>query len=60
MATFTLRPLYPWGMSPMAHWIEGWVGLKAGMDAVEEKKKTLSSVKNRTLPIQPVARRDTD
>jgi hypothetical protein len=28
------RPLYPHGKSPGTHWIGGWVGPKAGLDAV--------------------------
>jgi hypothetical protein len=24
--------------TPITHWIEGWVGLKAGLDSVKKKK----------------------
>jgi hypothetical protein len=34
---FTSRPLYPWGKSPFTHWIGGWVGPTAGLDAVSKK-----------------------
>jgi hypothetical protein len=33
VVSFTLRPLYP-----STHWIEGWVGSRAGLDDVEKRK----------------------
>jgi hypothetical protein len=50
---FTHRPLYLRGKSPGTHWVEGWVGRRAGLDAVE----------NRTIltwAVRPVACRYTD
>jgi hypothetical protein len=40
-----------------AHWIRGWVGPRAGLDAVE---KSLVPVRNRALTVQCSARRYTD
>jgi hypothetical protein len=34
MVSFTLRPLCPREIAPGTHWIGGWVGLRAGLDAV--------------------------
>jgi hypothetical protein len=31
-------PLYPRGKAPGTHYIEGWMGLKFGLEAVEKKK----------------------
>jgi hypothetical protein len=33
-----LAALYPRGKDPGTHWIGGWVGLRAGLDAVARKK----------------------
>jgi hypothetical protein len=38
VVNFTPRPLYPRGNSPGAHWIGGWVDLKAGLDDLEKRK----------------------
>jgi hypothetical protein len=35
---FTPRLLYAWGKNPGIHWIGGWVGPRAGLDAVENSK----------------------
>jgi hypothetical protein len=45
-------------LTPGTHWIGGWVGPRIGLDATEKKK--LVPVGNRTLVVQPVARRNTD
>jgi hypothetical protein len=34
MVSFTPRPLYPHGNTPGTHWIGGWVGPRAVLDAV--------------------------
>jgi hypothetical protein len=43
----------PGERAPGTHWIGGWVGPRAGMDA-------LTLVGNRTPAVRPVARRYTD
>jgi hypothetical protein len=45
---------------PSIHWIGGWVGPRAGLDAVEKKKKSLATAGNRTTAVQPVAHRYID
>jgi hypothetical protein len=35
---FTTQPLHPRERTPDTHWIGGWVGLRAGLDAVVKKK----------------------
>jgi hypothetical protein len=47
------------GKNPRYHWIEGWVGLIAGLDTIE-KRKIFASAGNRTTVIQPVAHHCTD
>jgi hypothetical protein len=44
---------------PGTHWMGGWVGPKAGLDAVEKIKKSCPAG-NRTLIVQVVARRGND
>jgi hypothetical protein len=36
--SFTSRPLYPRERAPGTHWIGGWVGPRAGLDAVVKRK----------------------
>jgi hypothetical protein len=36
------RPLYSQARAPGVHWIGGWVGPRACVDAVENRKKTLA------------------
>jgi hypothetical protein len=38
MFSFTLQQLYPREGAPVTHWIEGCVGLRAGLDAVDKKE----------------------
>jgi hypothetical protein len=38
VVSFTSEPLYPSGKTPDTHWIRGWVGPRAGLDAVVKKK----------------------
>jgi hypothetical protein len=38
VVSFTLRPLYSQGKAPNINWIGGWVGPKAGLEAVKERK----------------------
>jgi hypothetical protein len=45
--------------APGSHWIEGWVGLRAGLDIVELRKVSYPAW-NRTSAVRPVARRNTD
>jgi hypothetical protein len=40
------------------HWTGGWVGPRAGLDAVEREKSC--TAENRTRAVPPVARRYTD
>jgi hypothetical protein len=44
--------------APGTHWIGGWVGLRAGLDAVV-KKKFPTPTGTRTPIIQPIAQRYT-
>jgi hypothetical protein len=37
MVGFTPLPLYPQGKSPYIHWIGGWVGHRAVLDAVVKR-----------------------
>jgi hypothetical protein len=56
------RPLYPRERAPGTHWIGGWVGPRAVLDAVVKRKIPSSSGEsNPTTPIvQSVAQRYTD
>jgi hypothetical protein len=57
----TARPLYPWGRALGTHWIGGWVGTRAVLDAVE-KRKTHSPRREsnlRTPIVHPVPSRFT-
>jgi hypothetical protein len=38
MVSFTPRPLYPRERAPGTHWIRGWVGLRAGLNAMVCRK----------------------
>jgi hypothetical protein len=38
VVSFTPQPLYSRGKSPDTLWIGGWVGPRAGVDAVEKRK----------------------
>jgi hypothetical protein len=41
MASFAPRPLYPRGKIPGTHWIRGWVGSRAGLDAVVRRRNSI-------------------
>lgn len=56
-STSRQRRFNPW--EPCTHFIESFVGSKATLDAVENRKSPVS-IGNRTLAIQSVARRNTD
>jgi hypothetical protein len=60
--SFTTRPLYPQGKSHWYHWIGGWVGPRAVLDAVVKRKIPSPSQESnpRTLIVQPVAQSYTD
>jgi hypothetical protein len=62
VVSFTSRPLYPEGKAPDTHWIGGWVGPRAVLDAVVKRKIPSSRRKSnpRTLIVQPVAQCYTD
>jgi hypothetical protein len=45
----------PLGKSPCTHWIEGWVGYRAGLEDTE-KRKILPLPGIKTPAVQPVAR----
>jgi hypothetical protein len=51
----------PLGKGPRSHWIEGWVGPRAGLEDME-KRKFLILLGLELLPsvLQPVASRYTD
>jgi hypothetical protein len=38
VASFKPHPLYPQGRAPSIHWIRGWVGPRADLDAVVKIK----------------------
>jgi hypothetical protein len=38
LVSLTYQPLYLRGKNPSTHWIEGWMGLRAGLDAVAKRK----------------------
>jgi hypothetical protein len=38
MFSFTPWPIYPWVKSADTNWIGDWVGPRAGLDAVENRK----------------------
>jgi hypothetical protein len=44
---FTLRLLNPWEIDPGTHWIGGWVGPRAGLNAVEKKILALPEIEPR-------------
>jgi hypothetical protein len=50
--SFTSQPVHPGEKNPGTQWIEGWVGLRAGLDAVAKQKSY--SAWNRSLVVQPV------
>jgi hypothetical protein len=57
VVSFKLRPLCPWGKSPRTHWIGGYVGLRAGLDPVNNQRISYPSrVSNPESPVfHPVA-----
>jgi hypothetical protein len=61
VVSFTPRPLYPQGKSPGTHWIGGWVGSRAVLDAVMKRKipSPRRESNPRTPIVQPVAQRYT-
>jgi len=56
VVSFTPRPLYYWERTPDTHRKGGWVGPRAGLDAMV-KRKIPSPTGNRTPVFQPVASR---
>jgi hypothetical protein len=62
VVSFTPRPLYPKERAPGAHWIGGWVGPRAVLNAVVKRKiPSPRRESNPTTPIvQSVAQRYTD
>jgi hypothetical protein len=44
----------PRRMGPCTHWIEDWVGLRAGLDAVTKRKNITDLAGNRTPVVQRV------
>jgi len=38
VVSFMPQPLYPWGKSPDTQWTGGWVGPRAGLDAVVKRR----------------------
>jgi hypothetical protein len=45
----------PMERAPGTHWIGGWVGPIAGLDAVAKRKKIPAPAGNRTQVVQPIA-----
>jgi hypothetical protein len=62
VVNFTPRLLYPRGRGPGTHWIGGWVGPRAVLDAVVKRKipSPRRESNPRTPIVQPVAQRYTD
>jgi hypothetical protein len=60
--SFTSRSLYPREGAPGTHWIGGWVGPRAVLDAVVKRKipRPRRESNPRTPIVQPVAWRYTD
>jgi hypothetical protein len=53
--SFRPRPLYPSEGNYGAHWTEGWLCSRAGLDVVEKRKITSPAENRATIPvIQPV------
>jgi hypothetical protein len=50
LVSFLPLPLYPRGKTPGTHWIRGWVGTRAGLDAVEKRKILHCRVSNSGHP----------
>jgi hypothetical protein len=52
----------PGETSPRTHWIEGWVGPRAGQDAVEKRKipSPCRESNSRTPTVQPIVSRNND
>jgi hypothetical protein len=38
VVSFMTRPLHPQGRTPRTHWLGGWVGPRAGLDAVMKRE----------------------
>jgi len=53
VVSFTPLPLYLWGKNHGTHRIGGWVGPRAGLDAVA-KRKIPSPAENRTPTVPSV------
>jgi hypothetical protein len=51
--SFTLSRVTPRGRALGVHWIGGWVGPRAGLDAAE-KRKSLAPAGNQTSAVQPI------
>jgi hypothetical protein len=60
VVSFTLQPLYTHGKS--THWIGGWAGCRAVLDAVVKRNIPNSRRESnpRILNVQPVTQRYTD
>jgi len=44
VVSFRPRPLCPWERTPDTHWIEGWVGPRADMDAVQKRNTPFTAL----------------
>jgi hypothetical protein len=62
VVNFTTRPLYPQERAPGTHWIGGWVGPRAVLDAVVRRKIPSPHQESnpRTPIVQPLAQRYTN
>jgi hypothetical protein len=56
IVSFTPRPLYPREKAPGTHWIGGWMGSRAVLDAVMKRKipSPRRESKHRTPIVQPI------
>jgi hypothetical protein len=53
VVSFTPRPLYPRKIAPVTHWVGGWVGPRAVLDAVVKDERLLPLKKDWSIALVP-------